>query len=271
MSREELIILLALAVVFTPLERLRPIRRAPADWTRLRTDLLHLLITGAIIRLGVSAVVAGLVFALGPLIPSGLGPAVRSQPAWLQFAEILLISEFLFYWTHRTYHAVPAMWPFHAVHHSSEKLDWMSGTRVHPLDQGVQAAILATPVALLGFSPGVFLVYAVIYRWHAVLTHANLRMNIGPLKWLLATPQYHHWHHADEPDAYDRNFGGQLLIFDWLFGTLNMPGDRMPQKYGLSEPIARDYIGQLAYPFLRGRDTARPNPAAPVESSLSGS
>ena len=153
------------------------------------------------------------------------------------------------------------------MHHSSEKLDWIASHRLHPVDQTLHASIVAAPTLLLGFSPEPMLVFAMIYRWHAELTHANIRIDIGPLRWLIGTPQYHHWHHADEPDAYDRNFGGQLVIFDWLFGTLHMP-DRMPHKYGLSKRIATDYVGQLMHPFRR---SAAHTDVAPEEPSLSGS
>ena len=103
-----------------------------------------------------------------------------------------------------------------------------------------------------------------------MLTIAIPSVVCGMLKWIVASPQYHHWHHADQAWAYDRNFGGQLVIFDGLFGTLNLP-DGMPAKYGLSEPIARDYFGQLAHPFRRGRGAPQPAASAGPEPSLSGS
>jgi sterol desaturase/sphingolipid hydroxylase (fatty acid hydroxylase superfamily) len=268
MSRSDLILLLALALVFTPLEWLRPVRRVAVDWARLRTDVLHVFFSGSLVRLGVAALSMGLMWAAAPVLPHGLGLAVRSQPGWLQFVEIFLISDFAFYCAHRMIHATPWLWRFHEVHHSSEKLDWIAGHRLHPIDQTLQASIIAAPTVLLGFSPEPFLAFALIYRWHAEFTHANIRVNFGPLRWLIASPQYHHWHHADEPEAWDHNFGGQLVIFDWLFGTLHLP-DRMPAKYGLSAPIAKDYIGQLLHPFRR-RDAAPAEPAQPAPS-LSGS
>ena len=258
MSWSDLILLLALGLVFTPLEWLRPIRRTPIDWARLRTDALHILISGSLIRLGVGAAIVGLTLALRPVLSGGIVAAIRGQAAWLQFVEILLLSDFAFYCAHRLAHASPILWRLHEVHHSSEKLDWVAGNRVHPLDQILQATIIAAPPVLLGFAPGPLLAYALLYRWHAELLHSNVRVDFGPLKWLIASPQYHHWHHADEPAAYDRNFGGQLVIFDWLFGTLNLPGrGEMPAKYGLRTPIAPDYLGQLMHPFR-----ARPREAA---------
>src|SRR5690349_3588959 len=108
MSREELILLLAIALVFTPLEWLRPIRRTPTDWGRLRTDVLHMFISSGLVRFGVGGAMLLLTAAVGQMLPAGLHPAVRAQPAWLQFCEILLVSDLAFYCAHRMSHAIPA-------------------------------------------------------------------------------------------------------------------------------------------------------------------
>src|SRR3954467_12582560 len=110
MSRSDLFLLLALALVFVPLERLRPIRRVAPDWRRLRTDILHIFLSGTLIAFGVGAAMAVLVMQVRPLRPAATAPAVRGQPAWLQFLEIFLISDFVFYWAHRMTHAVPTLW-----------------------------------------------------------------------------------------------------------------------------------------------------------------
>jgi sterol desaturase/sphingolipid hydroxylase (fatty acid hydroxylase superfamily) len=146
---------------------------------------------------------------------------------------------------------------------------------VHPVDQIIESAAIAAPAVLLGFSPEPLLAYALIYRWHAVLLHSNVRVDFGPLNRIIASPRYHHWHHADLPSAYDRNFGGQLAIFDWALGTLNLP-EGLPGKYGLSPPIAGDYLGQLAHPFRSPRraesqGTASGPASGAAEPSLSGS
>lgn len=265
LPRAELILLAALALVFIPLEWAWPVRRVAADWRRLRVDALHVVFSGGMIRWAVAALMAGLALAAAPFAPQAVSAAVRSQPAWLQFVEILLISDFMFYTTHRIRHRVPFLWRFHEIHHSSEKLDWVAGHRVHPIDQIFESGSIAAPLMLLGFSPEPMLAYALVYRWQAVLLHSNVRVDFGPLKWIVASPHYHHWHHADQPQAYDKNFGGQLAVFDLLLGTLNLP-EGLPAKYGLSTPVAKDYLGQLAHPF-RGRA----DPATAPQASLSGS
>ena len=62
-----------------------------------------------------------------------------------------------------------------------------------------------------------------IFKWQALVIHSNSRIGIGPLKWLFASPQFHHWHHANEPAAIDKNFAGQLVFLDWLGGTCSCP------------------------------------------------
>ena len=266
MSLADLILLLAVALVFAPLERLWPARPGPRSWESVRTDLMHAFVGGNLVGWSVTGALAALALLFARLAPAtDLSARLRAQPAWLQFGEILLISEFAFYWTHRLFHAVPALWRFHEVHHSSERLDWLAGHRVHPFDQIVNGTLIAAPSVLLGFAPGPLLAHVLIYRWHAVLLHSNLRVDFGPLNWLIASPRYHHWHHADEPEAYDRNFGGQLVIFDRLFRTLNARRD-LPARYGLTAPITSDYFGQLAHPFR----PATPDLSAP-QVSRSGS
>jgi sterol desaturase/sphingolipid hydroxylase (fatty acid hydroxylase superfamily) len=249
----ELLIFSALALVFAPLEHVRPIRRAGPDWRRLQTDALHVLLSGAMIRWGIAFFVAALAVFARPFTPATLAHAVGGQPGWLQFVEIFLVSDFVFYWTHRMTHRLPLLWRFHEVHHSSEKLDWIAGNRIHPVDWIFSGGLIAASTALVGYSPEPLLAYALIYRAHATLLHSNVRMNFGPLRWVFTSPQYHHWHHADHPQAWDKNFGGQLIVFDWLFGTLNLPADgRMPEKYGLTQHVPRDYLGQLLHPFGLG-------------------
>jgi sterol desaturase/sphingolipid hydroxylase (fatty acid hydroxylase superfamily) len=81
----------------------------------------------------------------------GYGP-LGSQPAWLQLLEIYILVDLCGYWMHRLFHT-GRWWPFHAIHHSSEELDWLSSVRVHPLNELLNHVAQATPVLLLGFNP----------------------------------------------------------------------------------------------------------------------
>lgn len=249
MSLDHLLTLAAAAVIFMPLERFFPLHRGQS-WRRrdLTTDVLHFFLSGFMIRTGAFALTVILSAAAISVVPAGLREAIRAQPGWLQFAELLILADLGFYAAHRIVHAVPLLWRFHAVHHSSEQLDWLATYRVHPVDQIFNSMLIALPSLILGFEPGPLIAYALLYRWHAIWLHSNVRVPIGPLGWLIATPHYHHWHHADEQQAYDRNFGGQLTVWDRLFGTY-FEEARLPHRYGLGGEVPDGYVAQLVSPF----------------------
>ncbi len=81
--------------------------------------------------------------------------------------------------------------------------------------------------------------------------HSNLRIGFGPLHWLFSSPTFHHWHHANHPEAWNKNFSAQLPIWDILFGTAYMRRDVMPTRYGIEDNVPPTYARQLLYPFRR--------------------
>ena len=83
---------------------------------------------------------------------------------------------------------------------------------------------------------------------HALLIHSNMRVRIGPLKWLIGTPEFHHWHHSNQPEAYNKNFAGGMPLIDLVFGTAHAPGT-MPERYGLDEPAPKTWWSQMRWPF----------------------
>jgi sterol desaturase/sphingolipid hydroxylase (fatty acid hydroxylase superfamily) len=128
-------------------------------------------------------------------------------------------------------------------------MDWLASFRVHPVDQVLNSTISAVPVVALGFSPAPLLAYALLYRVHSLLLHSNVHVDFGPLGRVFASPRYHHWHHADQPEAYDRKFGGHLVIWDHLFDTL-YESDDLPARYGVGGTVPNGYVQQLLTPFL---------------------
>ncbi|MCX6889112.1 MAG: sterol desaturase family protein [Verrucomicrobia bacterium] len=177
----------------------------------------------------------------------GFGPAA-AQPVWLQAIEIYLLADFLGYWIHRLFHT-GAWWPFHAVHHSSEELDWLSSVRVHPVNEAVDKLAPAVVILFLGFDPTVTAGVAGFLTFYAIFLHADVDWDFGPLRSVIATPVFHRWHHSKDPAAIDKNFAGLLPLWDILFGTYYMPRDRMPQDFGATEPVPAGYFGQLWHPF----------------------
>lgn len=85
-----------------------------------------------------------------------------------------------------------------------------------------------------------------------VFIHANVRVNFGLLRWVIAAPQYRHWHHAREPQAYNSNYAGEFPALDALFGTLYLPADRWLAQYGVDDSEPEGYLRQLAWPLRAG-------------------
>ena len=257
---------LIIALIFIPLERLLPLHaeQSPARRHWLN-DVVYLLFNGIVIKIGLLVVIGTAMLVLHRFVPAGLAQAVQSQPVWLQAVEVLVLADTGFYLAHRAFHAVPFLWRFHSIHHSIEEMDWLAAHRVHPVDQILTKSASFLPVFALDFSSIAILIFTLVYQWQSLFIHSNTRIRVGPLKWLLASPQFHHWHHANEREAWDKNFAGQLPLLDILGGTLFMP-DRMPQKYGTDDPVPPLYHQQLAYPFV-GSTERLAQPAMLAEAS----
>jgi sterol desaturase/sphingolipid hydroxylase (fatty acid hydroxylase superfamily) len=152
------------------------------------------------------------------------------------------------YWVHRWSHEVPFLWRFHRVHHSTERLDWVSGLRGHPFD----GALLAPPFVFLlaaGFTAQLAGALAVVQVVTGLFLHANVRWRWRPLHRVVITPEFHHWHHADDPAAHNSNYSVFLPLWDVLFGTYYMPRHRRPQRYGVTPPLAEGFAALIAQPF----------------------
>ena len=89
-----------------------------------------------------------------------------------------------------------------------------------------------SPAVLLGFDGVAVLVYLGSISIHAVATHADLRCELGPFRWVVAGPRFHHWHHSADAGARDRNFATLLPVIDRILGTADLPTG-WPTRYGL--------------------------------------
>lgn len=237
-----------LFVLVVPFEKLFPRHRQPLRRAGLGTDLAYALAQPVLAAGGLVAGVAvgflslawvpGLV--LRPVV-AVLGPAPRMVLGFLLF-------DLAAYWAHRWSHEVPFLWRFHMVHHSSRHLDWISGLRSHPFD----GVLIGVPVAFLlgaGFTPQGAAAPAAVALVLGVFAHANVRWRWRPLQRVVQTPEMHHWHHADDPAAHNRNYAGFLPVWDLLFGTFYLPPDRRPAVYGVAEPLPAGMVGQLRHPL----------------------
>src|SRR5215469_12821546 len=180
--------------------------------------------------------------------------ALAAQPLWLQGIEIFVVGDFLGYWQHRIFHGRP-LWRFHAIHHSSTELDWLSSVRLHPINDTLGRLIVAVPLVAAGFNTGVVALYAPFVTFYAIMLHANLNWDYGPFRYAIVSPVFHRWHHTSAEEGLDKNFSGGLPLWDLLFGTFYMPRGRQPQSFGIADPIPTNFFGQMIAPF-RAREAA---------------
>ena len=131
-------------------------------------------------------------------------------------------------------------------------MDWLAANHLHPLDETFVRSCAVLPLYALGFGRVTLGAFVILITLQATFIHANVRMNFGQLRWLIATPQFHHWHHAREPQVCNMNYGGEFPAVDALFGTLYLPSRRWPAGYGVDDTELVSYLRQLAWP-LRAR------------------
>ena len=180
----------------------------------------------------------------------GFGPLAR-MPLWGQALFFLVASDFLTYWIHRLYHG-GGLWKYHAVHHSSEDLDWISAARFHPVNIFLGTVMVDVGLLLAGISPNVMLWVGPFTTATSAFVHANLNWTLGPFKYVIASPVFHRWHHTAADRGGNMNFSGTFPIWDLLFGTFYMPKNELPDTYGVDDESFPESIGaQLLYPFQR--------------------
>ncbi len=238
------------ALVFVVLERvfaIRPQRVLRPGWI---TDVYHFLLDAVPVTVMLILLDTTVGRGLRGLTPEAVRDSVAALPFAAQLVAVTALCELGMYWSHRLEHQVPVLWRFHAVHHSSTEVDWLSTQRTHPVD-GAFRRLFLVPVFAIGFSVTAIGIYLGAYYAWSFVVHANLRWKFGPLEGVVASPAFHRWHHAAEGDAVNTNYAPLFPVFDRVFGTLRRP-DRWPTSYGCDAPVPTGYLRQLAYPFRPG-------------------
>jgi sterol desaturase/sphingolipid hydroxylase (fatty acid hydroxylase superfamily) len=211
--------------------------------------------------------------ALDALYLDDLGGRVIDLPdaiGWPAAIVVAFLVGDLFNWaTHLVRHKIPTFWYFHAVHHSQPQMSVLTDNRVHFVEAMVSGTLVFVPSMLLGLGGEVSILVALSTVYFTGFTHANLRTNLGPLRYLVITPQFHRVHHSYAPEHIDKNFGAVLSVWDRLFRTAYLGEDEYPAT-GISDrsfplvdrtrptTLVRGYLRQLAYPFRQvGADIVR--------------
>ena len=235
-------------LVATPLELLVPRRKQRLFPRGALINLAHATVTVTISGAIFVAVLGAL--QLLPTWPPA-GRMIAALPFPLAFAAVILTGEIGYYWSHRIAHEIPALWRFHRVHHASEEMSWLAAARAHPVDQVLLQTGALLPLHLLGVSVSSYGLYGVFVIVQNLVVHGNIDLGVGPLRWLISTPEFHHWHHAADREAWNKNYAGQLPLLDLIFGSVFLPsGRRVPLNYGLVEPLTESYPVQLCAPAV---------------------
>jgi len=250
-----LVVITAVTIVIVAIaERLHP---AHPEWNRSRGDIVPDLWHGLISNVTLPevlkmAVMAGMLSA-GLAETGGLGWWPHTWPLWGQLVLALIVGQFGEYWAHRLLHEVPALWRFHAVHHSPERLYFLNAARFHPVDIALLFCVGLTPLMVLGAGADLMLLMMSWISMHGLFQHCNVHLRLGPLNYLFSMAELHRWHHSLDVNEANRNYGNNILFWDIVFRTVYWPKDRdASATVGNNIPdYPKSYLGQLAAPFRR--------------------
>ena len=249
--------LVLLLAIFVPLERFFALHPQRLFRRFFRADLVYYFLSGILPKLLLVAPLTLLAAALHQLLPTQFYPWVASMPIGLRLAVAMVVGEVGAYWGHRWSHEVPLLWRFHAIHHSSEEIDWLVNSRAHPVDLVFTRLCGLVPMYVLGLAqpmgnafdltPALVTVAGTFWGF---FIHANIRWRFGPLEWLLSSPAFHHWHHTnDGPQVINKNFAPMLPWVDKMFGTFYLPSQLWPVKYGTDTYVDPSLAVQLLRPL----------------------
>ena len=166
-----------------------------------------------------------------------------------------------FYAAHRSWHAFPRLWRFHAVHHSDPAVDVTTTIRQHPVESLLRYAAMGAMAIAIGPSPAAFACYRVTSALNGFLEHANIRAPrwLDRLLSLVTTwPHMHKVHHSRLVEQTDTNYGNLFSVWDRLFGTFTPSSEGTTIAYGLDgfdDPALQTTTGLLALP-VRGLGAA---------------
>lgn len=183
-------------------------------------------------------------------VPRAWRRDAASWPLAVQVGAAVVLGDLLVYGWHRACHAVPLLWRFHAVHHTSARLDWLAAHREHPLDGLTTQLAQNLPAMVLGLSLGEVGALVVLRGVWGAFIHSNVRLDVGWLRFVMGAPALHHDHHGRD-EARVMNFANLAPWIDVVFGTYRRPAGVVTGALGLDAPAPRGYLALLVWPFRR--------------------
>ena len=262
---------LVFGAIFMPLERLIPFSRRWLKSPDASTDVMLLFGNQAagdwIIEPLRLATIALVVVQISPTIGQSIWPT--SLHPVLQVLLLLAINDFFRYWYHRWMHENAFMWRWHAVHHSSERLYWFNGTRSHPIERLVSGFLWAIPLAFVKAPVAIVFVTYLLSRTIGRFQHTNMDLILGPFDYIFSSPKNHRYHHSKILKEGNTNYGGDVIIWDLLFGTFYLPKGQQPSDdIGIGGMVnyPRSFAGLMLAPFNHHRFQKRePGPVQALQ------
>ena len=170
----------------------------------------------------------------------------------LPLAALIVIAiithDFADYWCHRLLH-MKGFWTIHAVHHSDTDMNHTTSMRIHVLESVAMAATYTLMLSWIGLPPVGSAALSLLFSWYNRFVHINADIHFGPLVKVFATPRFHQWHHAEESEAHNTNFGNMFSAWDVLFGTYRVPGP-CTSVLGFEGTPRHNYFKLMAWPAL---------------------
>lgn len=174
-----------------------------------------------------------------PLALKTLVPWFNDHP-YVLFTVYYVVYDFVYYWMHRTQHAIPWWWALHSMHHSTRQMNCWTNDRGSLVDGFIQSMILATVGLVIGVDPDEFAWLMLIGELVQNLSHTNVRLGFGRVfDRIFVAPKFHRLHHMlvdpERPRLHDCNYGQVLSVWDVLFGTA-LYGEP-PRPTGVGDPV----------------------------------
>jgi sterol desaturase/sphingolipid hydroxylase (fatty acid hydroxylase superfamily) len=193
-------------------------------------------------------------------------------PDWLAGVVAILLLDYVYWWWHLGLHRVPFLWRFHNVHHTDLDMDVSTAARFHFGEMILSVILFTVALPLIGISPGMFVVFWVLFEVAVQFQHSNWRLPIAlerVLNRIVVTPRMHGIHHSIVERETNSNWGTIFVWWDWMHGTLRR--DVAQNTIVIGVPAYRDEkeltIGQLlVLPFRRQRPWRLPNGEIPDRS-----
>jgi sterol desaturase/sphingolipid hydroxylase (fatty acid hydroxylase superfamily) len=183
-----------------------------------------------------------------------------SLPAWMAVVLSVIVLDLAIYLQHVLFHAVPALWRLHRMHHADLEFDVTTGLRFHPIEILLSMAIKFAVAAALGVPALAVLIFEVLLNATSMFNHSNIRLTGAidrVLRWIVVTPEMHRVHHSILVRETNSNFGFNLPWWDRLFGTYRAQPEAGHEGMTIGIDQFRDprelgFVRMLLQPFRGG-------------------